>query len=153
MGLQGCSEPQILVGLRWLAKVAVFSGHEHEIARGHIRRLGPRSKMNADRARKLAVEAAREADRAEAPAWSLRMEGFGGPAQPSPTVAECLNGRYGWLEVECHRCKTRASISWMPSADPATRQSGNWRRQSNAGRAERRGIQRRSHMIRADRNS
>jgi hypothetical protein len=60
MGLQGCSEPQILVGLRWLAKVAVFSGHGHEIARGHIRRLGPRRKMNADRARKLAVEAARE---------------------------------------------------------------------------------------------
>ena len=21
-----------------------------------------------------------------------------------------LNGEYGWLEVECHRCKTRASI-------------------------------------------
>ena len=51
--------------------------------------------MNADRARKLAVEAAREADRAEAHAWSLRIEGFGGPAQPSPTVAECLNGGYG----------------------------------------------------------
>jgi hypothetical protein len=37
--------------------------------------------MNADRARKLSVEAAREADRAEARAWSLRMEGFGEPAQ------------------------------------------------------------------------
>ena len=34
----------------------------HEVARGHIQRLGPRSEMNADRARKLAVEAAREAD-------------------------------------------------------------------------------------------
>jgi hypothetical protein len=56
------------------------------------------AKMNADRARKLAVEAAREADRAEAHAWSLRMEGFGGPAQPSPTIAQCLNGGYGWLE-------------------------------------------------------
>jgi hypothetical protein len=32
-------------------------------------------------------------------------------AQPSPTNAQCLNGGYGWLEVECHRCKTRASIS------------------------------------------
>jgi hypothetical protein len=38
------------------------------------------------------------------------MEGYGGPAQPSPTIAQCLNGGYGWLEVECHRCKTRASI-------------------------------------------
>jgi hypothetical protein len=68
-------------------------------------------KMNADRARKLAVEAAREADRAEAHAtWSLRMEGFGGPAQPSPTIAQCLNGGYGWLEVKYRRCETRASI-------------------------------------------
>ena len=38
------------------------------------------------------------------------MEGYGGPAQPSPTIAQCLNGGYGWLEVECNRCKTRASI-------------------------------------------
>jgi hypothetical protein len=35
---------------------------------------------------------------------------YGGPAQPSPTIAQCRNGGYGWLEVECHRCKTRASI-------------------------------------------
>jgi hypothetical protein len=53
------------------------------------------AKMNADRARKLATEAAREADRAEAHAWSLRMEGFGGPAQPSPSIAQCLNGGTG----------------------------------------------------------
>src|SRR6478735_6028073 len=42
-------------------------------------------------------------------AWSLRMEGYG-PAQPSPTIAQCLNGGLGWLEVECNRCKTRASL-------------------------------------------
>jgi hypothetical protein len=35
---------------------------------------------------------------------------FGGPAQPSPTVAQCLNGGYGWLQVKCHRCETSASI-------------------------------------------
>ena len=62
--------------------------------------------MNADRARKLAVEA----DRADARAWSLRMEGFGGPAQASPTIAQCLNGGDGWLEVQCRRCESRASI-------------------------------------------
>ena len=32
-------------------------------------------------------------------AWSLRMEGYGGPAQPSPTIAQCLRGGIGWLEV------------------------------------------------------
>ncbi len=25
-------------------------------------------------------------------------------------IAQCLNGGYGWPEVECHRCKTRASL-------------------------------------------
>jgi hypothetical protein len=38
------------------------------------------------------------------------MEGYGGPAQPSPTIAQCINGGLGWLEVECNRCKTRASL-------------------------------------------
>src|ERR1700737_1804748 len=38
------------------------------------------------------------------------MEGYGGPAQPSPTIAQCLNGGLGWLEVECNRCKTHASL-------------------------------------------
>src|SRR5690242_2621634 len=66
--------------------------------------------IRAEGARKRAIEAAREADRAEAEAWSIRMEAFGGPAQPSPTIAQCLNGGYGWMEIECNRCKTRASI-------------------------------------------
>jgi hypothetical protein len=36
------------------------------------------------------------------------------PAQPLPTIAQCLNGGLSWLEVECNRCKTRASL---PLAD------------------------------------
>jgi hypothetical protein len=31
-------------------------------------------------------------------------------AQPSPTIAQCLNGGLGWLKVECNDCKTRASL-------------------------------------------
>ena len=42
--------------------------------------------------------------------WSIRMEGYGGSAQPSPTIEQCLSGGLGWLEVECNRCKTRASL-------------------------------------------
>ena len=68
------------------------------------------AKMSAEIARERAREAAREADRAEAYAWSVRMEGYGGPAQPSPTIGQCLKGGLGWLEVECNRCKTRASL-------------------------------------------
>jgi len=66
------------------------------------------AKMSAEHARRRTIEAVREADRAEAYAWSVRMEGYGGPAQPSPTIGQCLNGRLGWLEVECNRGKTRA---------------------------------------------
>ena len=51
------------------------------------------AKIRAEGARKRALEAAREADRAEAEAWSLQMEAFGGPAQPSPTIGQCINGR------------------------------------------------------------
>src|SRR3954454_16733794 len=72
------------------------------------------AKLRAEGARKRALEAVREADRAEAEAWSLQMEAYGGPAQPSPTIGQCLNGGLSWLEVECNRCKTSASI---PLAD------------------------------------
>src|SRR5436305_6243384 len=68
------------------------------------------AKIRAEGARKRAVQAAREADRAEAEAWSLQMEAYGGPAQPSPTIGQCLNGGLVWLEVACQRCKTRASL-------------------------------------------
>ena len=68
------------------------------------------AKMRARGAREAAKKAAREADRAEAEAWSLQMEGYGGPAQPSPPIGQCLNGGYGYLEVKCHRCETRASL-------------------------------------------
>src|SRR6202171_2414631 len=68
------------------------------------------AKIRAEGARQEAKKAIREADRAEAEAWSIRMEGFGGPAQPSPTIAQCLNGGYGWLKGQCRRCATKASI-------------------------------------------
>jgi hypothetical protein len=44
--------------------------------------------MRAETAREEARKAAREVHRAEAYAWSVRMEGYGGPAQPSPTIAQ-----------------------------------------------------------------
>jgi hypothetical protein len=68
------------------------------------------AKMRAKGAREAAQKAAREANRAEAHAWSLQMEGYGGPAQPSPTIGQCISGGYGFLEGRCHRCDTKASI-------------------------------------------
>ena len=68
------------------------------------------ARIGALQARQAAQQAVREADAAESLLWSEPMEGFGGPAQPSPTIGQCLNGGYGWLEVMCHRCETRTSL-------------------------------------------
>jgi hypothetical protein len=53
------------------------------------------AKILARGAREAAQKAAREAYRAEAYAWSVQMEGYGGPAQPEPTIGQCLNGGLG----------------------------------------------------------
>jgi hypothetical protein len=56
------------------------------------------------------------------------MEGYGGPAQPSPTIGQCLNGGMDWIEVECNRCKDpRQPARWMPPADRGARRSGSLR--------------------------
>jgi hypothetical protein len=68
------------------------------------------AETHARQAREEARKATREADRAEARRRSMRMEGYGGPAQPSPTIGQCISGGLGWLEVECNRCKTRARL-------------------------------------------
>jgi hypothetical protein len=68
------------------------------------------ARISAVHAREQAKIAAREADAAECLLWSEQMEGFGGPSQPSPTIAQCVNGGYGWLQLKCRRCQTEASI-------------------------------------------
>jgi hypothetical protein len=64
--------------------------------------------------RKAAEEEARKADSrmaaAECEIWSAQMEGYGGPAQPSPTIAQALRAGYFYLEVKCHRCEHHGAI-------------------------------------------
>lgn len=50
------------------------------------------TEIHARHARQEAQKAAREADRAEACAGSIQMEGYGGPAQSSPTIGQCILG-------------------------------------------------------------
>src|ERR1017187_8156660 len=69
------------------------------------------AKIRAADAREAAQKAVRKADRAEAEQhgrskWK-RMEDPLSPLRPSVNVS--MAG-WGWLEVECNRCKTRASI-------------------------------------------
>src|SRR4051794_16127611 len=83
------------------------------------------AKIRAEGARKRATEAIREADRAEAEAWSVQMEGYGGPAQPSPTIGQCINGGLAWLEGEGKHCKTRPELA--ARCDPSTAPHPIWK--------------------------
>ena len=49
---------------------------------------------------------------AEAHAWSLRMEGFGGPAQPSPTIGQCLSGIVSSLLVIIEQLEIELNRLW-----------------------------------------
>jgi hypothetical protein len=64
--------------------------------------------------RKAAVDEARRVDHrlaaAECEIWSAQMEGYGGPAQPSPTITQALRAGYVFLEVKCHRCDHRGAV-------------------------------------------
>jgi len=42
------------------------------------------------------------------PSRLITPQGYGGPALPSPSIGQCLNG-LGWLKLESHRCKAQAS--------------------------------------------
>jgi hypothetical protein len=91
--------------------------------RPHHGRENPRRRHAANRQKGI-----RAADHAEAAAWSVQMEGYAGPAQPAPTIGQCLNGGLGWLEVECVRCKTRASLSLDAIRRPRDTPLWNWKR-------------------------
>ncbi|WP_439402975.1 hypothetical protein ACNJYA_12300 [Bradyrhizobium sp. DASA03068] len=69
--------------------------------------FGTQIKMTAERAR----EARKEADKLACVAWNSRMLGYKGPAQPSPTIGDAINGGYPYLEVRCHGCDTNQTIA------------------------------------------
>ena len=70
------------------------------------------------RAAKVRLESARKQSRtadfsiaaAECEVWSAQMEGYGGPAQPSPTIEQAVGAGFYFLEVGCRRCTHRGAI-------------------------------------------
>jgi hypothetical protein len=75
--------------------------------RSRERLYGSTIQMSAERAR----HARKEADRLACEAWNYRMLGYKGPAQPSPTIGDALNGGYGYLEVRCLGCDTSQTVA------------------------------------------
>jgi hypothetical protein len=68
------------------------------------------AKIRAEGAREAARKAIREADRRRSRTLVNPVGRLWRARAALPTIAQCLNGGYGWLEVECRRCKTRASL-------------------------------------------
>ncbi|AWM02581.1 hypothetical protein [Bradyrhizobium amphicarpaeae] len=68
--------------------------------------FGIQIQMSAERAK----EARKEADKLACMAWNERMLGYKGPAQPSPTIGDAINGGYLYLEVRCLGCDTNQAV-------------------------------------------
>src|SRR5436305_2149178 len=58
-----------------------------------------------------AAEARKTADALAGDAWNKRMLGYGGPAQPSPTLGDALNAGYLYLEVRCLGCDSDQTVA------------------------------------------
>jgi hypothetical protein len=57
-----------------------------------------------------AAAARKEADKLACKAWNMRMLGYQGPAQPSPTLGDALNANYRFLEVRCLGCDCHQTV-------------------------------------------
>ena len=60
----------------------------------------------AERARDARVRA----DRLACEAWTKRMLGFRGPAQPSPMMGDALNAGFRFLEIRCGACDQHSTL-------------------------------------------
>jgi hypothetical protein len=83
-------------------------------SREHL--YGTSVRMSAERA----CEARIEADKLACIAWSQRMLGFRGPAQPSPMLGDALNARYQYLEVRCADCDLHSTVDLTTVRRPKT---------------------------------
>lgn len=69
-----------------------------------------RAKLDLDTAKQAARDVRSKIAAAECDVWSARMEGFGGPAEPSPTILQALGCGYFFLEVKCRRCLHQGAV-------------------------------------------
>lgn len=72
------------------------------------------------------AETRKVADRLACEAWNQRMLGFGGPAQPSPTMGDAMNAGYRYLEVRCLGCDTHQTVALDIIRRPKTTPFTSW---------------------------
>lgn len=68
------------------------------------------AEMKAESAKQEAAEKIKESNEELCRAWNFKMLGYGGPAQPSPTIEQAISGGFFYVEVKCRRCKTHSLI-------------------------------------------
>ena len=90
------------------------------------------AKIRAQGARERAEQAIRQADRAEAEAWSVRMEGYEGPAQPSQQSANASTADLVGSRLSAPGVIPAPAFRSTPSVVLKTRRSGNSKRPSGA---------------------
>lgn len=61
------------------------------------------AQVRVSAARELKAKAERETLAAACELWSAKMEGYGGPVQPSPTIGQAVIAGYSFLELKCRR--------------------------------------------------
>jgi hypothetical protein len=106
-----------------------MSTKSREYLYGHsIRYSAEKAKLARQNADKLACEA-----------WNMRMLGYKGPAQPSPTLGDALNAGYRYLEVKCLGCDTHQTVALDIVRRPKTTRSMNWNATCAARTARRSG--------------
>jgi len=90
-----------------------LSGGDRKALKKELARARAMTNILAERAaeQRTAGEAMiREADDLLCQSWNERMWSDGGPADPSPSIDQAINGGYGWLEIRCTRCRTPRSV-------------------------------------------
>jgi hypothetical protein len=68
------------------------------------------AEMKAESAKKEAAEKLHEVAAETCQAWNYRIIGFGGPARPSPTIADAIEARFYYHEVMCRRWRTHSMV-------------------------------------------
>ena len=100
------------------------------------------AKINAESTRQRAIEVAREADRAEAQAWSLRMEGYGGRRSPRRQLGSVSTVALAGWKSNAIVARLVRSFHSTRSGDRAIRGSGNWKPRCNVDHGGRAAISR-----------
>jgi hypothetical protein len=68
------------------------------------------AKVRLTSAQELIAAAEREAIAARCELWSAQMQGYGGPAQPSPMIEEAVGCGFFFLIVKCKRCNHQGPV-------------------------------------------